>query len=111
MLNHQTESLFEACGMAAGNTCFINAALQCLRASPGLLQTLVPDLAAETAWGQRLVAASPGPISMPGMDSGDAMASGSLPQAGRSTMQPLQVAPGGLLATPSSRVRCSCLSP
>lgn len=32
------------CGMAAGNTCFVNAAVQCLRYTPGLPLMLLPGL-------------------------------------------------------------------
>ena len=35
---------YALCGMRAGNTCFVNAAVQCLRYTPGLPLMLLPDL-------------------------------------------------------------------
>lgn len=32
------------CAFLAGNTCFVNAAVQCLRYTPGLPLMLIPDL-------------------------------------------------------------------
>lgn len=90
--------------LAAGNTCFINAALQCLRSSPGLPQQLVPDLAAQSAYCHRLLAASPTASCMPPMESSAPVASEIPPTVGPSAVQPSEAAPGGLVAEPSDRV-------
>lgn len=88
--------------LSAGNTCFINAALQCLRYTPGLPLQVIPNLLeqAELARQHSLGSSSGSGSGAPGLlrsasSSGAAMfartASGSVPQAGGpSSMGPSQ---------------------
>ncbi|KAK9826232.1 hypothetical protein WJX74_001578 [Apatococcus lobatus] len=92
-----------------GNTCFINAALQCLRSSPGLPQQLVPDLAAVAAGCHRLLATQPNASCMPHMESSNPVASEIPPTVGPTAVQSSEAAPGGLVAEPSDRAIVSAV--